>query len=99
MIYKIEKDKKASLTEYTALLSTNDKDNSTFIQALDKSLANIIQFYTEKECEANVELDHILAPTTATTNPIIIVIHEPNINASPYLSLPASSSSCSIDDE
>lgn len=103
LIYKIEKDKKASLTEYTALLSTNDKDNSTFIQALDKSLANIIQFYTEKECEASVELDHILASTaittTTTTNPIIIVIHEPSMNSSPYLSLPTSSSSCSIDDE
>ncbi|KAK4519040.1 4-aminobutyrate transaminase [Mucor velutinosus] len=95
LIYMIEKKKLASLTEHTALLSTNDNDNSTFVKALDTSLSNITQFYTERESEANAELDEILAPSTS---PIVIVIHEPSTNTSPYLSLPASASSCSIDD-
>ncbi|KAI8646215.1 Sodium:sulfate symporter transmembrane region-domain-containing protein [Parasitella parasitica] len=93
----MEREKAASLTENTALLSANDKDNSAFAKALDKSLADITQFYTEKESEANAELDHIL--THSTTAPIAIVIHEPFIDAGPHLSLPASSSSCSLDDE
>lgn len=96
LIYKIEKNKKASLTEQTALLSIHGHDNSTFTNALNTSLSHIIQFYTERESEANAELDDIVTPSTS---PIVIVVHESSVNASPYLSLPASSSSCSIDDE
>lgn len=95
LIYKMEKKKRASLTEHTALLSATDNDNSAFTKALDTSLLAMIQFYTERESEANAELEDMLAPSTS---PIIIVVHEPSANATPYLSLPASSSSCSIDD-
>lgn len=96
LIYKIEKNEKASLTEQTALLSIHGQDNSTFTNALNASLSHIIQFYTERESEANAELDDIVAPSTS---PIVIVVHEASVNESSYLSLPASSSSCSMDDE
>lgn len=89
LIYTIEKEKKSSLNEYTTLLPTNNNDHTRFIQALDDSLAKIIQFYTEKECEATVELDHILTPSYPS-EPVVIVSQDV------YLGLPQESSTSTI---
>lgn len=92
LIYTLEIEKKSSLNESTALLPMGNIDHSRFIQALDDSLAKIIQFYTEKECEANVELDHIL--TCFYPPSIVIATQDVNPAALPHDS---SSSSATID--
>ncbi|KAG2197878.1 hypothetical protein INT47_003547 [Mucor saturninus] len=90
LIYTLEIEKKSSLNESTALLPIGNTDHGRFIQALDDSLAKIIQFYTEKECEANVELDHILT-CFYPPEPVVIAIQDLNPD------LPHGSSSSTTD--
>ncbi|GAA5804679.1 hypothetical protein HPULCUR_010182 [Helicostylum pulchrum] len=80
LIYMIEKEKNASLNEYTTLLPTNQEDHITFTKALDETLTKIIQFYTDKENEANIELDHLLSKPVA------------NVVQTELLTIPSSSS-------
>lgn len=88
LIYTIEKEKKASLNEYTTLLPTNQEDHVTFTKALDKSLTKIIQFYTDKETEAHIELDHLLL-----SKPVANVVQTELL-----LTIPSSSSSIDMED-
>jgi phosphate transporter len=73
------------LNESSALLQ---KSQTTFIQELDAALANIIQFYAEKECQVNTEFDQIL---TLVPPPIIVVVHDTrSSSSSAHLPLPSS---------
>lgn len=87
LIYTLEKGRKTPINEYTSLLTIVNADHTPFIQALDDSLTKINQFYTEKECEANVELDHILTYFYPSESAVIAI---PDVNLG---SLHASSSS------
>lgn len=69
----MRKGKERCNQENTPLLHPSSPGCSIFFQALNDYLANIIQFYTEKECEVNVELDHILSTSYSPSLPVIII--------------------------
>lgn len=91
LIYTVKKEegKISSIQEeHTPLLGSHrNNDKNLFIQTLDRNLAKIIQFYTEKECEVNVELDHILTPSYSFLKQPVIIVQQED-----FLSVPQSSS-------
>lgn len=87
-ISSILQENKSCLTESSALLQ---KRHTSITEELDASLANIIQFYAEKECEFNTEFDQILNLGPSPSPSVIIVVHDTcSSSSSTYLPLPPS---------
>lgn len=76
MIDSIRRGKDKCNQENTPLLYSSNQGSNIFFQVLIDQLSDIIQFYTEKECEVNVELDHLLATLYSPSQPILVIKSE-----------------------